>query len=133
MQPQRGQEKATDSGFQLPTSAAPCMAPSLMSVRRDRPRHMTVLPGDGSLVAVYRVFQANGTAFMAMKLYEGGTLKQWVKDDPARVTDAFIDALRAPADDPRACRGHHRRAAARDVKALGCGRARTHHARQGTV
>jgi hypothetical protein len=45
---------------------------------------------DGSLVAVYRVFQANGTAFMAMKLYEGGTLKQWVKEDPSRVSEAWL-------------------------------------------
>jgi hypothetical protein len=31
-------------GFQLPTNSAPTMAPSAMSVRRDSPRHMTVLP-----------------------------------------------------------------------------------------
>jgi hypothetical protein len=36
-------------GFQLPTISAPTMAPSAMSVRRDSPRHMTVLPGGGSL------------------------------------------------------------------------------------
>jgi protein-S-isoprenylcysteine O-methyltransferase Ste14 len=35
--------------FQLPTISAPMMAPNLMSVRRDSPRHMTVLPGGGSL------------------------------------------------------------------------------------
>ncbi len=35
--------------FQLPTISAPMVAPSLMSVRRDRPRHMTVFPGGGSL------------------------------------------------------------------------------------
>ena len=55
----------------------------LLSMLNERTR------SDGSLVAVYRVFQANGTAFMAMKLYEGGTLKQWVKDDPTRVTEAW--------------------------------------------
>jgi hypothetical protein len=37
------------SFFQLPTISAPMMAPNLMSVRRDSPRHMTVLPGGGSL------------------------------------------------------------------------------------
>jgi transposase len=37
------------AGFQLPTSPALSMAPSLMSVRREKPRHMTVLPGGGSL------------------------------------------------------------------------------------
>ena len=35
--------------FQLPTISVPTMAPSAMSVRRDRPRHITVLPGGGSL------------------------------------------------------------------------------------
>lgn len=38
------------TGFQLPTTFPPTMAPSAMSVRRDSPRrHMTVLPGGGSL------------------------------------------------------------------------------------
>ncbi|MGY4501122.1 hypothetical protein ACVWYH_005053 [Bradyrhizobium sp. GM24.11] len=35
--------------FQLPTDSPPTMTPSAMSVRRDSPRHMTVLPGGGSL------------------------------------------------------------------------------------
>ena len=35
--------------FQLPTSSAATVEPSTMSVRRDMPRHMTVLPGGGSL------------------------------------------------------------------------------------
>jgi serine/threonine protein kinase len=56
----------------------------LLSMLNERTR------SDGSLVAVYRVFRANGTAFMAMKLYEGGTLKQWVKEDPSRVTEAWL-------------------------------------------
>jgi hypothetical protein len=59
----------------------------LLSMLNERTR------SDGSLVAVYRVFQANGTAFMAMKLYEGGTLKQWVKDDPSRVTEDWLVRL----------------------------------------
>ena len=37
------------SSFQLPTIFAPIAAPNAMSVRRDIPRHMTVLPGGGSL------------------------------------------------------------------------------------
>ncbi|MFZ0403267.1 MAG: HU family DNA-binding protein [Pseudolabrys sp.] len=37
------------AGFQLPTISAPTVAPSAMSVRRDSPRHMTELPGGGSL------------------------------------------------------------------------------------
>lgn len=59
----------------------------LLSMLNERTR------SDGSLVAVYRVFQAHGTAFMAMKLYEGGTLKQWVKEDPSRVTEAWLIRL----------------------------------------
>lgn len=37
------------SDFQLPISSTPIAAPSLMSVRRDIPRQMTMLPGGGSL------------------------------------------------------------------------------------
>lgn len=35
--------------FQLSTNSPPTLAPSAMSVRRDSPLHMTVLPGGGSL------------------------------------------------------------------------------------
>jgi 2-polyprenyl-6-methoxyphenol hydroxylase-like FAD-dependent oxidoreductase len=34
--------------FQLPTILSPMNAPNSMSVRRDNPRHMTMLPGAGS-------------------------------------------------------------------------------------
>jgi hypothetical protein len=34
--------------FQLPTIFAPSVAPNTMSVRREKPRHMTVFPGGGS-------------------------------------------------------------------------------------
>jgi hypothetical protein len=44
-----GERVARLAGFQLPTISAPTAAPSAMSVRRDSPRHMTVLPGGGSL------------------------------------------------------------------------------------
>ena len=37
-----------NSVFQLPTSCAPIMMPSSMSVSRDKPLQMTVLPGGGS-------------------------------------------------------------------------------------
>jgi multidrug resistance efflux pump len=40
---------AAGTHFQLPIISTPTMAPSAMSVRRDSPRHMTVLPGGGSL------------------------------------------------------------------------------------
>jgi hypothetical protein len=36
-------------GFQLPIILVPSAAPKAMSVRRDEPRHITVLPGGGSL------------------------------------------------------------------------------------
>lgn len=48
---------------------------------------------DGSLVAVYRVFQAHRTAFMAMKLYEGQTLRRVVQADPAIVTEPWLASL----------------------------------------
>ena len=37
--------------FQLSANSPPTMAPSAMSVRRDSPRPMTVLPGGGELTA----------------------------------------------------------------------------------
>src|SRR4029077_14246959 len=37
------------AGFQLPTILAPIAAPNPISVRRDRPRHITMFPGGGSL------------------------------------------------------------------------------------
>lgn len=39
----------TLTGFQLPTILAPIAAPNPISVRRDRPRHITMFPGGGSL------------------------------------------------------------------------------------
>ena len=38
------------SGFQLPTSSICRVAPRAMSFNRESPRHMTMLPGGGSLV-----------------------------------------------------------------------------------
>ena len=35
-------------GFQLPTCPSATVEPSVMSVRRDMPRHITALPGGGS-------------------------------------------------------------------------------------
>jgi hypothetical protein len=40
--------KAIDAGFQLPTIWALIAAPSSMSMRRDQPLHMTMLPGGES-------------------------------------------------------------------------------------
>lgn len=43
-----------------------------------------------SLVAVYRVFQANGTAYMAMKLYDGKTLRRTVAGQTAPVSEPWL-------------------------------------------
>ncbi|HSW07601.1 serine/threonine-protein kinase [Aquabacterium sp.] len=59
----------------------------LLSMLNERTR------ADGSLVAVYRVFQANRTAFMAMKLYEGQTLRQTVLGAPEKVSEAWLVSL----------------------------------------
>lgn len=59
----------------------------LLSMLNERTR------ADGSLVAVYRVFQAQRTAFMAMKLYEGQTLRQVVLAKPEIVTEAWLISL----------------------------------------
>ena len=40
---------AAFADFQLPTILAPIAAPNPISVRRDRPRHITMFPGGGSL------------------------------------------------------------------------------------
>ena len=37
------------SGFQLPTNLTPMVAPNSISMSRDKPFHMTMLPGGGSL------------------------------------------------------------------------------------
>jgi transposase len=38
------------TGFQLPTILTPKVAPNSISMRRDKPFHMTIFPGGGSLV-----------------------------------------------------------------------------------
>jgi len=48
---------------------------------------------DGSLVAVYRVFQQHRTAFMAMKLYEGQTMRQQILGSTERVSEAWLVSL----------------------------------------
>ncbi len=44
----------------------------------------------GSLVVVHRVLQANQTAYMVMKLYQGPTLGARVRQDPGAVTQAWL-------------------------------------------
>lgn len=43
-----GSEDLGFTYFQLPTSSIAAMKPISMSVRRDKPRHMTMFPGGGS-------------------------------------------------------------------------------------
>ncbi len=47
----------------------------------------------GSLVVVHRVLQANQTAYMVMKLYQGPTLGARVRQDPGAVTQAWLTPL----------------------------------------
>lgn len=48
-----------------------------------------------ALVKVLRFFEANGTAYMVMPLYQGRTLKQILRDSP-QVDEAWLKALIAP-------------------------------------
>ena len=52
-----------------------------------------------ALVKVYRFWEGNATAYMAMPLYQGRTLKQVLKDDPARATQAWLKKVFAPVQD----------------------------------
>jgi serine/threonine protein kinase len=49
-----------------------------------------------SLVKVYRFWEANGTAYMVMPLYEGITLKDKLKRMPAPPDEAWLMAMLAP-------------------------------------
>jgi hypothetical protein len=49
-----------------------------------------------SLVKVYRFWEANGTAYMVMPLYEGTTLKDTVAALPQRPDEAWLMGLLAP-------------------------------------
>jgi hypothetical protein len=44
-----GSKVTVRRSFQLPTNCIPIIAPSVISVRRESSRHMTVLPGGGSV------------------------------------------------------------------------------------
>jgi serine/threonine protein kinase len=48
-----------------------------------------------ALVKVLRFFEANGTAYMVMPLYQGKTLKQLLRESP-KVDEAWIKAMLAP-------------------------------------
>jgi len=49
-----------------------------------------------ALVKVLRFWEANGTAYMAMPQYQGMTLRQTLKTDPAYASEATLKALVSP-------------------------------------
>ncbi|WP_334189188.1 protein kinase domain-containing protein, partial [Noviherbaspirillum sp.] len=49
-----------------------------------------------ALIKVYRFWEQNGTAYMAMRYYEGQTLKSVVLENPARVTQDWLKSLLKP-------------------------------------
>ena len=52
-----------------------------------------------SLVKVYRFWEANGTAYMVMPLYEGQTLKDSIQADRAPVSEAWLIDILTPLCD----------------------------------
>lgn len=49
-----------------------------------------------ALVKVYRFWEANGTAYMAMPLYKGPTLKKWLQDSRNTVDEHWVISVLAP-------------------------------------
>ncbi|KQV51048.1 MULTISPECIES: serine/threonine-protein kinase [unclassified Duganella] len=49
-----------------------------------------------ALVKVYRFWESHGTAYMAMRYYEGRTFKSVVRDNPELVTEAWLKRLLQP-------------------------------------
>ncbi|MDQ6620474.1 MAG: protein kinase [Pseudomonadota bacterium] len=49
-----------------------------------------------ALVKVYRFWEGNGTAYLAMPFYEGRTLKEILKEQPALANEAWLKELIAP-------------------------------------
>jgi len=49
-----------------------------------------------ALVKVYRFWEAHGTAYMAMRYYEGTTFKAVCRDNPALVTEEWLKGLLSP-------------------------------------
>lgn len=52
-----------------------------------------------SLVKVYRFWEANGTAYMVMPLYEGETLKDRIQADRSQVSEAWLRGILTPLCD----------------------------------
>ncbi|UCE30380.1 MAG: protein kinase, partial [Burkholderiales bacterium] len=69
-----------------------------------------------SLVKVFRFWEANGTAYMVMPLYEGRTLKQVLRDMGDPPDEAWLRALLAPLLDAlEVMHGHHDLCLHRDI------------------
>ncbi len=49
-----------------------------------------------ALVKVFRFWESNGTAYLAMPFYQGRTLKQILKEHPAQVDEAWLKRLLVP-------------------------------------
>ncbi|MDD2988655.1 MAG: serine/threonine-protein kinase [Zoogloea sp.] len=52
-----------------------------------------------ALVKVYRFWEANGTAYMVMPLYEGETLKDHIQADRTQVSEAWLTGILTPLCD----------------------------------
>ena len=49
-----------------------------------------------ALIKVHRFWEQNNTAYMAMRFYEGRTLKDIIKDEPGRATEAWWKSVLKP-------------------------------------
>jgi serine/threonine protein kinase len=49
-----------------------------------------------ALVHVYRFFEANGTAYMAMRYYEGQTLKAFLAEQKGKIDERWLSAILSP-------------------------------------
>lgn len=78
-----------------PSSVAVCDAGKARFLREARLLAMLHerASGTASLVIVHRVLQQNRTAYMAMKLYSGDTLRTVIARDPMRVTQSWLISL----------------------------------------
>jgi serine/threonine protein kinase len=49
-----------------------------------------------ALIKVYRFWEENNTGYMAMRYYEGQTLKSVIRNDPALITEAWLKGMLKP-------------------------------------
>jgi len=78
-----------------------------------------------ALVKVYRFWEANGTAYMAMPFYGGRTLREILRADPAQASEAWLKKLLVPLLDAlellHAHRCYHRDIAPDNIQVLESG------------